>query len=106
MTDQEFQLKKMALIAKCSMSTALSLIGVAAIIYSTQPAQAHDFPQSLEETGKYRLQYTTGLTSIGKFYWHILAYNTETGKMKVFGFDRDSQTWTPNFSGKDLPSLS
>ncbi len=105
MTEQEFQLKKIALIAKCIMSSALLLIGVAAIIYSAQPAQAYDFPQTLQESGKYRLQYATGVTNSGKFYWHMLAYNTETGKMKTFFFDRDSQQWKTNFSGQDLPSL-
>jgi hypothetical protein len=105
MTDHEFQLKKIALIAKCIMSSALLLIGVAAIIYSAQPAQAYDFPQTLDDSGKYRLQYTTGLESNGNFYWHMLAYNTETGKMKLYYWDMSSQGWTENFSGKNLPEL-
>ena len=105
MTDHEFQLKKIALIAKCFMSSALLLIGVAAIIYSAQPAQAYDFPQSLDDSGKYRIQYATGLSNSGKFYWHMMAYNTETGKMKAYFWDRDARGWKENFSGTDLPEL-
>ena len=105
MTHQEFHLKKITLIAKCIISSAILLFSVAAIIYSAQPAQASDFPQTLNDSGKYRLQYATGLTSKGSFYWHILAYNTETGKLKVYYWNVSNQEWKENFSGKDLPEL-
>ena len=29
----------------------------------------------------------------------MLAYNTDTGKMKTFFFDRDIQQWKTNLSG-------
>ena len=113
MTKEEFQLKKMALVVKGIFASACLSLGVAAVLYSASPAQANEGPSLSDfvkpnqemNAGKYRMQYATGLTKDGSFYWHMMAYDTETAKMSLFYWDRKGQQWKMNFNGQQLPKL-
>jgi hypothetical protein len=105
MTSEEFQLKKIALLVKGIFASAILVFSLAAIIYTSNPAYANDYPPTLQDSGKYKFQYATGVDKEGSFYWHLMAYNSETGKFKIYYWNRESQAWTENFNGKDLPSL-
>lgn len=105
MTSQEFTLKKWALISKTMIAAAVIALTFAFMLHAAPTAHAADFPSQLEETGNYRLQYATGTSSSGKFYWHMMAYNTQTGKMKAYFWDVSAQSWELNFKGASLPEL-
>lgn len=113
MTKEEFQLKKMALVVKGIFASACLSLGVAAVLYSASPVQANEGPalsdfvktNQTTSSGKYRMQYVTGLNKSGDFYWHMMTYNTETAKMNLFYWDRKGQQWKMNFNGQQLPKL-
>lgn len=99
-------------IFKLMLGTSAIILAVAALSYTSTPAHAENnstnenmmLPQPGQSYGKYRVQYVCGLDGNSKFFWHICATNTETGKFKVFRWSKDSQDWVEQF-GKDIPSL-
>ncbi len=104
MTPEEFKLKKMALLVKGIFSLAILIFSLAAIIYTSNPVHATNYPPTLQHSGKYTFQYATGVDLKGNFFWHLMAYNSETAKFKIYYWDRGNQVWKENFNGKGLPS--
>ncbi len=98
-------------IFKLMMGTSAIILSIAVLAYSTksvmaEPAnnsESYMLPQT-NNSGKYTVAYNTGMDGNDKFYWHLTIANTETGKFKIFRWDRDDQGWKDNF-GKQAPEL-
>ena len=105
MDQHSYQIKKINAFSKFILSISVLILAVAALFYSSNPAIANNLPDFIQQNGRYNVQYVTGLNAQGKFYWHVMAYNSETGNFKVYYWDVKTQNWAENFQGKGLPTL-
>ncbi|WP_052593647.1 hypothetical protein [Aureispira sp. CCB-QB1] len=77
---------------KITQRICASLFGTAAIIFafaflirSASPAQANYEPKTTYgSTGKYMMQLSTTVEQNNEIFWHILAWDTETGRSKFY----------------------
>jgi hypothetical protein len=65
------------------------------LFYSINPAQA-DNPTVTNNTGKIQMAMD-GFSLNGKSAFHIIAWDTETGKSKVYNYDGVSKFTTSNY---------
>ncbi|MGH1336522.1 MAG: hypothetical protein ACRBFS_10370 [Aureispira sp.] len=79
------------------------LFGTAAILFSTTPAQA-DAPQTMYATGKYQMTMTCVKDANGDTFWYILAWDTETGRSKLYYGSPKIKKTTAGYSAYQLPS--
>ena len=97
LTKNKNQMKTTSFIEKCQgialvvSSVALLLFGAATLVYSTTPAQA-DAPQTMYATGKYQMALTSVRSSDGTIFWYILAWDSETGRSKMYYGNTSSGT--------------
>jgi hypothetical protein len=63
------------------------LFGSAALIGTINPAKA-DNPTVVNSTGKIMMDQNSFVHD-GKFYYHVLAWDSETGKSKVYYFSKN-----------------
>jgi hypothetical protein len=75
---------------KIGLTVAAILFSCAALFYSINPAQA-DNPTTINNTGKIMMNQNSFVHN-GTYYWHILAWDTETGKSKMYGFNKSTAT--------------
>lgn len=67
------------------------LFGTAALISTINPAKA-DNPTTINENGKIMMDQNS-FTYEGKFYYHVIVWDTETGKSKIYAFKTASNTF-------------
>lgn len=100
-------------IFKLMIGCAVVLFSVAAVIYSSQNAQA-ELPTHSNSalyqsgsSGKYQFDYSVGqVDQTGAFYWQVMIFNSETGAYKAYYWSKSDQTWYENFnSSTPIPSL-
>lgn len=97
-------------IFKLMLGTAAIVISFAALSYASKTAHAEPeyvskpLMQPNMSSGKYNVQYFSGLDGTDKFYWHLCISNTETGKFIAYRWSKDDQDWIDNF-GKQVPVL-
>jgi hypothetical protein len=85
---------------KIGLTVAAILFSCAALFYSINPAQA-DNPTITNEAGKIMIDQNSFVHN-GTYYFHILAWDTETGKSKLYSYKQSSGTiGTTNYQ---LPS--
>ena len=70
---------------KIALSLGVLFFGIGVFIYSISPIQA-DNPTVTNSAGKYQM-HQSGYEMNGKPIYHILVWDTETGKSKVYYFD-------------------
>ncbi len=70
---------------KIGLTLAAIIFSCAALFYSINPAQA-DNPTTINNTGKI-MMHQNGFVLNGKTVYHVLAWDTETGKSKLYTFD-------------------
>jgi len=85
---------------KIGLTVAAVLFSCATLFYSVNPAQA-DNPTVINATGKIMMDQNT-IVKDGKFYWHILVWDTETGKSKMYIFYLEEKSFNP--TSYQLPS--
>ena len=68
-----------------ALSLGVLFFGIGVFIYSISPVQA-DNPTVTNSTGKYMMHQNSFVYN-GKFYFHILVWDSETGKSKIFNMD-------------------
>lgn len=85
---------------KIGLTIAAIIFSCAALFYSINPAQA-DNPTTINNTGKIMMDQNT-LAYNGTYYYHILAWDTETGKSKIYLFKSASSSFAP--TSYQLPS--
>ena len=81
----------------------VALFGTAAILFSTQPAQADSGPEMTNSTGRYQMELATAIGSSGTVFWYILVYNTESGRSKFY-YGSTKKGTTAASSQYNLPS--
>ncbi len=84
---------------KIGLTLAAIIFSCAALFYSINPAQA-DNPTVTNNTGKIQMAMD-GFVLNGKAAFHIVAWDSETGKSKVYYFDGVSKFLTSVYQ---LPS--
>ena len=65
----------------------LSLLVFSISTITNNPVQAEG-PERVAETGKYMMHQNSIVKPNGDWFWHILVWNTETGKSKLYFFKR------------------
>lgn len=70
---------------KIGLTVAAIIFSFAALFYSINPAQA-DNPDNTENSGKIQM-HQNGYPLNGKPIYHILVWDSETGKSKIYYFD-------------------
>ena len=73
---------------KIALSLGVLFFGIGVFIYSISPAQA-DNPTTVNNSGKYMFS-TVGFMYNSKPVYNVLAWDTETGKSKIYGFSATS----------------
>lgn len=81
---------------------SLMLFGGAALIHSASPAQASEGPQMVHGAGKYQMTMTA-TTVADQAFWLILAWDTETGRSRLYYGTKQDGT-SKSHSGYQLPS--
>jgi hypothetical protein len=71
---------------KIALSIGVFFFGLGVLIYSINPAQA-DNPTITNSAGKIMMS-ESGFSSNGTALYHILVWDTETGKSKLYTFDK------------------
>ena len=75
---------------KIDLSFGILFLGMGVFIYSLAPAKA-DQVTATNATGKIMLHQNSFVHG-GNFYYHILAWDTETGKSKIYNFSPSTST--------------
>lgn len=89
--------------AGIALVTGTLLFGSAALIYSTTPATAAG-PNTTYGTGKYMMQLQAVMNDTGVMYFYVLAWDTESGRSKMYyGSDKLGKITTAG-SAFNLPS--
>lgn len=96
---------------KVCSGVALVVFAAAAFCFSIKPAQATPTTSNMllsksmmpAGAGKYQFMYNAGVDGTNAFYHIIVIGNTETGAVKSFIWDRDTQKFD-EFLGA-LPSI-
>ncbi len=70
---------------KIALSLGVLFFGIGVFIYSISPAQA-DNPTATDSTGKIMMS-ESGFVLNGNPVYHVLAWDTETGKSKLYGIN-------------------
>ena len=70
---------------KIALSLGVLFFGIGVFIYSIGPAQA-DNPTVTNNSGKYMMHQNSFVYN-GHYYFHILVWDSETGKSKIFNMD-------------------
>lgn len=84
---------------KIALSLGVLFFGIGVFIYSISPAQA-DNPTTIDNSGKIQMAMD-GFVLNGKAAFHIIAWDSETGKSKTYTFDGVSKFVTASYQ---LPS--
>jgi hypothetical protein len=84
---------------KIALSLGVLFFGIGVFIYSISPAQA-DNPTTVNNSGKVQMA-VDGFALNGKPAFHILVWDTETGKSKTYNFDGVNKFFVSNYQ---LPS--
>jgi hypothetical protein len=71
---------------KIALSLGVLFFGIGVFIYSISPAQA-DNPTATDSTGKIMMS-ESGFIYNGNPMYHILVWDTETGKSKLHVYDK------------------
>lgn len=95
-----------------SSGISFVILSIAILIYSLGSVKAEKesatpvfSKMSPPASGKYAFEYIVSTTPSGVFYWHMMVYNSETGKCKMFYWSKDDQKWYENFDGQ-TPDVS
>lgn len=87
---------------KIALGVSALILSTALLLSSVNTAKADKtvvppLPPNVPAGGKYGVHYVAGVDGENNFYWQLMYYNSETGKAKVFNFNRSSQKWEENF---------
>lgn len=85
---------------KIGLTVAAVVFAFSALIYTINPVQA-DAPATTAETGKIMMQQNSFLHN-GNFYYHIIVWDTNTGKSKLYNFESSNGQFKK--SNYQLPS--
>lgn len=95
-----------------SLGVSAMLLSSAFLIKSIQPAHAEVAPMkqmtnNAMASGKYMMNQACVYNATGETVYHyVLVWDTETGKSKMYWFDRTSKkTYEWEAFGKDLPAI-
>ena len=95
-----------------SLGVSAMLLSSAFLIKSIQPANAEVVPikqmsNTTMASGKYMMNQSCVFNAEANIvYQYILVWDTETGKSKLYWFDRsDKKTYEWEAFGKDLPAV-
>jgi hypothetical protein len=72
---------------KIALSLGVLFFGIGVFIYSISPAQA-DNPTATDSTGKIMMS-ESGFVMNGNPMFHVLVWDTETGKSKLYFYNYD-----------------
>ncbi len=75
---------------KITLSLGVLFFGIGVFIYSISPIQA-DNPTVTNSAGKIQMS-ESGFVVNGSPFYHILVWDSETGKSKLFWFNSSSRT--------------
>jgi hypothetical protein len=75
---------------KIALSLGVLFFGIGVFIYSISPAQA-DNPTTVTNSGKIQMS-ESGFVVNGSPFYHILVWDSETGKSKLYWFNSTSRT--------------
>jgi hypothetical protein len=73
---------------KIGLTVAAVVFAFSALIYTINPAQA-DAPATTAETGKI-MMHQNSFVHKGFYYFHVLVWDTNSGKSKVYNFNTSS----------------
>lgn len=73
---------------KIGLTLAAIIFSCATLLYSLSPAKA-DNPNTISSTGKIMMHQNSFVYN-GSYYFHVLVWDSETGKSKLYAFDKGS----------------